>query len=402
MLDLPRAWTVHHGDAAAVLAALPEGSVHCCVTSPPYWGLRDYGVEGQIGLEKTPEAWVERLVAVFAEVRRVLRDDGTLWLVVGDAYCGAPPGNDRPGYTGPTRDRGGIKPKDLLGLPWMLAFALRADGWWLRSEVIWHKRACLPESVEDRPTRCHEQVFLLAKSARYYYDAEAVREPAAPESAARYAYGFGGPKNVEHHRQDAEEAAGCRTRPIGAREQDGTRNGTRNKRTVWSLAPEPFAGAHFATFPTKLVEPCVLAGTSARGACAACGAPLARVIEKGGADEEHQAACGGDAAGEYHGTSTKGHAAGGVQDASAVKARILAGMLTRRTTGWEPTCACGPAAGVVPCVVLDPFVGSGTTGVVARRRGRDFVGIELNPEYCAMARRRIEASANDHQMALFP
>lgn len=246
------------GDNLPSLRALPGGSVDCCVTSPPYFGLRDYGCEGQIGLEETPEAFVEKLVAVFREVRRVLRDDGTLWLNIGDSYATGttaprPPGRRGIGAaTQAAQDAVprigtpyGCKTKDLIGIPWMLAFALRADGWYLRQEIIWAKPNPMPESVTDRCTKAHEQIFLLTKSPRYYYDAEAIKESAV-----------GGTPGNTKPLKGADDAR-MRTRSalhlMGAAE-------TRNKRSVWTVAPRAYAGAHFAVYPPDLIEPCVLAG----------------------------------------------------------------------------------------------------------------------------------------------
>lgn len=257
--------------------ALPfaSGCVQCVVTSPPYWGLRDYGVGGQIGLEATPDAYVADLVAVFREVWRVLRDDGTVWLNLGDSYAGgggfAPtaPCNvaladgERWGALNPAsmarhdaKEKpahariapAGLKAKDLIGLPWRVALALQADGWYLRADIIWHKRSCMPESVTDRPTRNHEYVFLLTKSARYYYDAEAVREPAEQPDRVR-ADAFGGKAWAE--RQQHSEGSVF------------TGSETRNRRSVWTVTTQPYPGAHFATMPEALVEPCILAGSKA-------------------------------------------------------------------------------------------------------------------------------------------
>jgi site-specific DNA-methyltransferase (adenine-specific) len=391
---------VHVGDALQVLRTLPDASVHCCITSPPYWGLRDYGVAGQIGLEATVDDWLLQLVAVFAEVRRVLRKDGTLWLNVGDAYAGQGGGSDghhgglrrwRDG--GRTTSKPGLARKQRLFLPHRLVMALQASGWWARDELVWHKRCPMPESARDRSTMAHEFVFLLSKRPSYFFDQEAWKEPV---------------NGTAHPRGDGRVPRGLGTGPGGHRELRGryepkTQSAGmafggmvthRNRRSVWTLGPEPFAGAHFATFPTALVDPMVLAGTSEGGACGACGAPRRRLVRKGAAQLEHRRACGGDANGEYHGAATKDFAAAGAENASVVKARILAGMCERHTVGWartcKPTCAGGD---VVPCVVLDPFAGAGTTGVVSVRRGRSFVGIELSPEYAAMARRRINAEA---------
>jgi len=231
------------GDALEMLKTLPDGSVHCCVTSPPYWGLRDYGVDGQLGLEQTPEEYVENLVGVMREVRRVLRDDGTLWLNLGDSYNGVGRGEKANGMqvaARATKQRTicGLKPKDMVGIPWRVAFALQADGWWLRSDIIWVKPNPMPESVTDRPTKAHEYIFLLSKSRTYYYDGDAICEPAV--------YG-------DHPRNGVPGT-------IIKMSHQGQRTGYRNKRTVWTVATKPFLGAHFATFPLDLIRPCVLAG----------------------------------------------------------------------------------------------------------------------------------------------
>ncbi len=255
--------TILTGDCIEQMRTLPDASIHCCVTSPPYYGLRDYGHEGQIGLEETPGAYVAKLVDVFREVRRVLRDDGTLWLNLGDSYAATSRGGDQSTYKTTDDLRAaksvaifgaekrkmqmpnGIKPKDLVGIPWRVAFALQADGWWLRQDIIWHKPNPMPESVTDRCTKAHEYVFLLSKSERYHYDAEAISEPATYAGMAR-----GGSTNrYEQNRSGMD----CKV------------FNTRNKRSVWSVATKPYACAHFATFPPKLIEPCILAGCPAGG-----------------------------------------------------------------------------------------------------------------------------------------
>lgn len=230
------------GDCLTVMKAIPDGSVNCCVTSPPYFGLRDYGVDGQIGLEPTPDEFVSALVAVFREVRRVLREDGTVWLNLGDSYAGA-------GYSNHTNTGGaqrsdggkqrhlsktGVKNKDLIGIPWRVAFALQADGWYLRQDIIWHKPNPMPESVRDRCTKAHEYVFLLSKSQKYYYDNNAVKEP------------------VKQTR-------------VAPNQNDSGAGKMRNRRSVWTVATKPYKGAHFATFPPDLIEPCILAGSPKGG-----------------------------------------------------------------------------------------------------------------------------------------
>lgn len=360
------------GDCRDVLATLPDESVHCVVTSPPYWGLRNYGVDGQIGLEASPDEFVAEIVAVFREVRRVLRADGTLWLNLGDCYAtGAGKVGDHPGggaQGAAWKDRGattqpnrmpipGLKPKDLVGAPWRVAFALQADGWWLRQDIIWSKPNPMPESVTDRCTKAHEYLFLLSKSERYHFDQEAILEESSPNSHARLAQDVQaqigsaradaggktngnmkavarrGGGNRSHKGTEAYEAGAPEHRTKAglvafsekqrklAEAGSGIKNNDsmdaalaimppmRNKRSVWTVATQPFSEAHFATFPPALIEPCILAGCPAGG------------------------------------------------------------------------------------TVLDPFGGAGTTGLVADRLGRDAVLIELNPEYAEMARRRISGDA---------
>jgi DNA modification methylase len=302
------------GDALEQLQGLPDGSVQTCITSPPYWGLRDYGNDGQLGLEPTPDEYVAKMVAVFREVRRVLADDGTLWLNLGDSYAsggGSAKQNldklgERLGCGGGHKHSAAVsmraatpidlKPKDLVGIPWRVAFALQADGWWLRQDIIWHKPNPMPESVTDRCTKAHEYLFLLSKSTRYFYNASAIVETAV-SSGPR-----GGSLQNDTGR---EEAIGMgRVRWKGHRANDWNETG-RNKRSVWTIATKPYCGAHFAVMPADLVEPCVLAGSK---------------------------------------TSD---------------------------------------------TVLDPFTGSGTVGMVALRHGREFVGVELNPDYASLAESRI-------------
>lgn len=289
------------GDVLEVIKELPDCCCSTCVTSPPYFGLRDYGADGQIGLEETPDQYIERLVAIFREVRRVLKDDGTLWLNIGDSYA--------------DKAAGAAKRKDLNGIPWLLAFALRSDGWYLRADIIWHKPNTMPESAKDRPTRAHEYIFLLSKSPDYFYNAEAIKEPAAgfPGSENPNARRRGNTKtfrggNAYTHNQAAENSASVERESHGLVPNE---TGKRNRRTVWTIATRPYKGAHFATFPEELVRPCILAGSRP-----------------------------GD-------------------------------------------------------TILDPFCGSGTTGAVAIQESRDFIGIEINPEYSEMSEQRIRAAAQE-------
>jgi DNA modification methylase len=379
--------TLYGGDCRAVLEELPAESVHCVVTSPPYWGLRDYGHGEQLGLEPTPEAYVENMVAVFREVRRVLRADGTLWLNLGDSYAAQRGGTTMPaetlaggkgGFTddggrvnrdrhdgySPTRNASaiGLKHKDLVGIPWRVAFALQADGWYLRSDIIWSKPNPMPESVTDRPTKAHEYLFLLTKSPRYYFDAEAVREAGdEPDRVRRDRIGGANGHTVRHSEGGIMGQVA-----------------TRNLRSVWTIATEPYPGAHFATFPRKLVEPCVKAGTSERGVCPECGAPWVRVVEKSG--------------GTWADRVEAGHPSRYGTDALPARDAVHLGSSQSTTVAWRPTCRIekfddvfSHDAGPVPAVVLDPFAGSGTTLLVAQALGRRGVGIDLNPDYLKQA-----------------
>lgn len=272
MIDISA--SAHHvGDCRELLARLPDVCVQTCITSPPYWGLRNYGHAGQLGLEATPELYVAAMVDVFRGVRRVLRDDGTLWLNLGDSYASAAGGYDDKGSVGATsmavsrstraavvahrrrKPPSGLKPKDLVGIPWMVAFALRSDGWFLRSEIIWHKQNPMPESVRDRPTKAHEQIFLLSKSESYYYDADAIAEPLQRPGDAEYARRS--KPIVDSHIVGSGRNDHGRSRGRGFAHN----RKTRNKRSVWTVASAPFSGAHFACFPPRLIEPCVLAGS---------------------------------------------------------------------------------------------------------------------------------------------
>ena len=392
---------IRQGDALERLREMPDASVQCVVTSPPYWGLRRYGVEGQLGLEPTPDAYVAKMVEVFREVCRVLRDDGTCWINLGDTYNSRLNGSHG-GWNGDAYDEGrnpqrvmndgaaqkpkaNLKPKNLVGIPWRLAFALQSDGWYLRADIIWAKGlsfcptysgSVMPESVTDRPTKGHEYLFLLTKSARYYYDAEAVREGLSASTVERRQYARSDPTRQKHGTTATLEK-GKGTEVAG--KMIGLESG-RNLRSVWAINPEPFSEAHFATFPQALVEPCIKAGTSEKGCCAACGAPRERVMEK--------------AKGGYIGQSWHTHSAD-VTEGNVKRYKPgadghgggSAPYQPPQTTAWRPTCTC--QAETEPCVVLDPFCGSGTTGIVALRLGRAFIGIELNPDYVEMAKRSI-------------
>ncbi len=362
------------GDVRERLRGLPDQSVQTCITSPPYWGLRDYGVDGQLGLEKTPEEYVEKMVAVFREVRRVLRDDGTLWLNLGDSYASEWACNRRSKIDNKApvlaerKRRGksaGLKEKDMVGIPWRVAFALQADGWYLRLDIIWSKPNPMPESVSDRPSKSHEYVFLMSKSARYYYDAEAIRESArdwGPRDRTNWCA-----RDPRHHIGKPH---------TGGERTDFAETG-RNSRSVWMIATQPYPEAHFATFPEAVVQPCIMAGTSEKGACSKCGAPWIREVES-------------------KLVASPVHGAGSVvgrREKSGQNNFDGAGMprLNRetKTVGWKSSCSCG--ASPSPCIVLDPFIGSGTTAAVARHLSRKYVGIELNPEYAALAIARIRA-----------
>lgn len=434
------------GNVRETLKTIPDGSVHCVVTSPPYWGLRDYGtadweggdpscdhnpgprqgktgqradrrftanapyknvcakcgahrIDSQIGLEPSPdcsiagqlfcgECHVCVIREVFREVRRVLRDDGTMWLNYGDSY-NANTGNGfnahsktRPHLSGEgvgqkrideasrnTVIKSGLSPKSLVGIPWRVALALHADGWTLRQDIIWSKPSPMPESITDRCTKAHEYLFLFTKSPRYYYDAEAIRERAVNGTDLGLLRGrsFADGAHVSAHADSIKrrQEAGVDSRTAGT--------GFRNKRSVWTVASEPYNGAHFATFPTRLIEPCIKAGTSERGCCQTCGAPWKRITSRlkltRKRPNELTKRTGKDGTGNF-------------------TPNTVAGIATS-TLGWEPTCTC-EAGDPVPCTVFDPFMGSGTTIQVARHFGRRGIGCELNEKYVAMAKRRIE------------
>lgn len=367
---------------------LADGSVHCVVTSPPYMGLRDYKCKGQIGLEGSTAEYVAELVGVFREVRRVLRHDGVCWLNLGDSYsqgnngaaCGVDPKQSARRFGVRPNENGGsgVSGGNLIGVPWRVALTLQADGWILRSEIIWHKRSPMPESVKTRPTRAHEHVFLLAKSPKYFYDWYAVMEKQAPPSGGRQRAAL---------RQSFDYAENeYKTCNVG-RGHDGLHKAAinpagRNLRSVWTLSSEPFPGSHFATFPRKLVVPCIKAGTSARGCCPACGAQWVREVESEGDD---RAFGRGQNPGQTSGASNR-----------TISGIVPSFRPTRVSKlGFRQSCPCSPHE-PVPSVVLDPFGGAGTVPLVAEALGRRGIATELNPDYCRMALQRIRRPHKRH------
>lgn len=421
-------YQILQGDALTTLKTLADESVQMCVTSPPYWGLRDYGIEGQAGLESNPDDYVKGMVGVFREVKRVLKDAGTLWLNLGDSYATQPgKGNNVPQtkwkantYPEAAGHRSlafpGLKPKDLVGIPWRVAFALQADGWYLRSDIIWHKPNPMPESVTDRPTKSHEYLFLLTKSEKYYYDIDAIREPhvtgARPDKWEGRTYNGKGPNDGGADGRRNGNARAYNLNPLG-----------RNKRSVWTIPTRPYKGAHFATFPPALVEPCVLAGSRPAGKRCDCGEVIATPLGSGAVDDPSlvtgrsgfnrprrsdegtrpitrreqrayaqqmkespfktdMAEAAGSAFAHYIRTDRSG--------ARPLPPELLAKWLD---CGWlvaPPPCDCP----TMPAdIVLDPFCGSGTTGAVALQHNREFLGIELNPAYIELAHTRISGAA---------
>jgi len=415
---------LYQGDAVSALRTMPSGRVSCCVTSPPYFGLRDYGHPGQIGLEKTPEEFVAKLVEVFREVHRVLRDDGTLWVNIGDSYAkggvmgkhgGERKNRDQGGMNvSPRHIHYGVKNKDLIGVPWMLAFALRQDGWYLRQDIIWSKPNPTPESVTDRCTKAHEYLFLFSKSPRYYFDHEAISEKAVTGRDLGLLRGrqFADSKKVAHH------ADSIRLRQANGVDSRSAGDGTRNKRSVWTVKPAGYEGAHFAVMPEELVRPCVLAGAwpSGKGGkecdCDTVietptgtrkGEDLSRLVGRAGFSRVRADLGGRRAITRWE----QRHEAEQIKASAHYQAmRRMAGLgfphyvrtdlsgarplpehirQKFRKLGWlKLPPPCPHERDCPPGVVLDPFAGTGTVLKVAADEGRRAVGIELNPVYCDM------------------
>lgn len=365
--------TIFIGDALSWLQRLPSESVHCIVTSPPYYGLRDYGVDGQLGLEATPDAYIDNMVAVFRAARRVLRADGTLWLNIGDTYSsGSYPSpkhaSDNIGNVS-RRNIAGLGSKQLLMIPHRLAIALQADGWWVRSDIVWAKPNPMPESVTDRPTKSKEYVFLLSKSERYYYDADAIREGYSKEYTTPASFGGFGNRKETKYSSIGNFAQGENSTPnpeLG-----------RNKRDVWTIPTKGFKEAHFATMPTELAETCIKAGCPAT-VCTECGAGYVAVVEatggtigKGWTDHSADLVIGMNGAG----------------GSLSVRKDENGNPYTRHHKGYEPACNCNAATD--SGIVLDPFGGAGTTAIAAIHLGRKYQLIELSIEYAGMAQQRI-------------
>ncbi len=409
--------TVICGDSLEVMRTFPTGFFYSVITSPPFWGLRDYGtarwvggspdcdhkppddaghtnkptagqrhhagrfagetcwecgakrIDKQLGLEKTPEEYVAKMVEVFREVWRVLRDDGTLWLNLGDSYASGGRGGGQDGPAGEKQRSNhgallgaktpppGLKPKDLCGIPWRVAFALQADGWYLRQDIIWSKPNPMPESVTDRCTKAHEYIFLMTKKPRYYYDAVAIREEAQYGRCATF-------RSAKYENNNAHDNSAVDVEGYGANTPSYA--GGRNKRSVWTVPTAPYSEAHFATFPPNLILPCILAGCPER-VCKKCGEPRRRIVESERKPTRNVVASkthGRDSA-EFGNKDPQRH------------------ITETTTTGWTD---CGCNAGFDGGIVMDPFMGSGTVGLVAYQNNRHYIGIELNPEYCELGR----------------
>lgn len=377
--------TIVQADALSFMQTLSDESVNTIVTSPPYWKLRDYNIAGQLGLEPTMAEFVENLMLIFQEARRVLRNDGTCWVNLGDNYA-ANRGHQvidnkhkDVGNNGSMVVPPGLKRKDLCGIPWRVVFALQDDGWYLRSDIIWHKPNPMPESVTDRPTKSHEYLFLLTKQPRYWYDADAIREGSKPESLARLNRGVSdNHKNMQIPGQTPHSLHKARANGEGY----GTGENGRNKRTVWTVPTQPYAKSHYATYPMALIDPCVKAGCPPQ-VCVECAAPWERVVELTPEYEKWKALQK-----ERLGTDFHMKRAG----LNAIKGKKTGTNSTivppkNNTIGWQPTCQCN--ADTRPGIVLDMFMGAGTTALVAIQNDRHYIGCDLSAEYVDMARQRI-------------
>lgn len=410
--------TILVGDCRAALRTLPAQSIHCAVTSPPYYGLRDYGVAGQLGLETSVDAYINAMVDVFREVWRVLRDDGTLWLNVGDSYSGSGKGptgangavkhTERQGFHSPDRAPLRIPAKNLMLVPWRLLLALQAEGWVVRSIISWQKTSPMPESVTDRPTSAWEPIFVLSKRRNYFWDAEAVREPALqplgePKLTSQHKAAIlghttstsklgtnqgGAGRNMWNYHAEPDPAAAMLAFLL-ARAREDCPDWLNQALTAYDdyagqmsdilrLGPEPLADAHYAAFPTEIPRRAILAGTSAKGVCPACGAGWVRMVEREVASirrtEPSRAGRG------ILNTTRNGQSNYGLSE--GFEERVS------QTTGWAPSCQCD-AGEPIPATILDPFLGSGTSAMVANRLQRDAIGCELKLEYAVMAERRI-------------
>lgn len=434
--------TIIQGDVLEVLKTLPSESVDCCITSPPYYGLRDYGtakweggnpecnhwrdnqitdscstgqsnftsgcgdsiykdvckkcgakrIDSQIGLEPTPEDYVAKMVEIYRDVRRVLKPQGTCWLNIGDSYAGSGGNGSVEQSVGqtkfvkfdsPTKKISGIKPKDLVGIPWRVAFALQADGWYLRQDIIWNKPNPMPESMTDRCTKSHEYVFLLTKQPQYYFDNEAIKEPSVDN------------ESYEGRRErnpgtmmlfDSKNYKMSGSIQDNGKLKSGMVYPFRNRRSVWTITTKPFMEAHFATFPEDLIEPMIRAGTSEKGVCPDCGKAWERMVEHtaGTMNIRIRDAKKG-ILGSKSGISGQRYTATEKECQNYDINNETIGQT--KTIGWQPSCQCGKQS--IPAVVLDIFMGAGTTAVVAKKLGRHFIGIELNPKYIEIAKKRI-------------
>ncbi len=375
---------------------LVDNSVHCVVTSPPYYGLRDYSIPGQLGLEPTLQEYIDNTIKWCAEVWRVLRDDGTFWLNLGDSYSGSQKGAGGTGKRSSKQNTNkganfvmgkpaleidsGLKPKDLMLVPHRVAIALQDAGWWVRSDIVWHKPNPMPESVTDRPTKSHEYIFLLTKNKKYYYDADAIREDNKWEHVGEKRYPDGSSKNkgtVDHPVNGKGNTTGSfrQFNPAG-----------RNKRTVWTITTKSYSGAHFATFPPEIPEICIKAGSSEKGVCPVCGNQWERVVEKPKPPKDVFTKTRKPKDGYVGGFNNDGEWVGGGQ-----KLQNWLNANPSQTTGWRPTCSHDEEP--IPATVLDPFGGSGTTAMVANQLGRHGISLDLSWEYLQLAKKRTGITA---------